>query len=309
METIAILLIALALDLAFGEPPNAWHPVAWLGKLISLETRALSPKRKPLQLACGTGAVVVTIGLIVTATCFSLAYLRQTNAVAYVIIASVLLKFCFSLRGLKRAAEEVRRLIAADHLAQARTSVKSLVSRDTAGLDRSQLISATVESTAENSCDSFVAPLFYFILFGVPGAVAYRIVNTFDAMIGYHGQWEYSGKFAARLDDIANYVPARIAAVMTVLAAWITGRNFPRAWHTMLRDHDKAESPNAGWTMSAMAGALEVQLEKVGHYKLGDSRYSLSLDTVDSALYMTTVAAIIWSLLAFAVEVIHFVTA
>ena len=126
-----------------------------------------------------------------------------------------------------------------------------------------------MESVAESTCDSLVAPLFYFLLLGVPGAIGYRVVNTLDSMIGYHGKYEYLGKFAARLDDVLNFIPARLTALLLVLAAFVMKRNGRKAWQTALREHAKTESPNAGWPMAAMAGALDVRLEKVGHYQLG----------------------------------------
>jgi adenosylcobinamide-phosphate synthase len=307
MEIVFVLLIALVFDLAFSEPPNSWHPVAWLGKLISLEVR-WAPRRGGLrQLVYGIGMVLVTLGLIVVPVYFLLAHLREMNSVVYVIAAGFLLKFSFSLRGLRQALGEVKGFLAQDNLAQACVSLRSLVSRDTSNLSQEQLTSATVESAAENSCDSFVAPLFYFLLFGVPGAIAYRVVNTFDAMVGYHGEWEYLGKFAARLDDVVNFVPARVTGLLIVLAAWICKKNVLQAWRIMLRDHKKTQSPNAGWTMGAVAGALGVQLEKAGHYKLGDNHYSLSLDTIDTSSKMITVAAVVWSLLSILAEVIYFV--
>ena len=307
MEIVFILLIALAFDLASSEPPNSWHPVAWLGKLISLETKA-SPRRGRLrQLACGIGMVLVTSGLIAATAYFLLVHLQEMNSVVHVVVAGLLFKFTFSLRGLRQAVAQVKRFLAQANLAEARISLRSLVSRDTADLDQNQLVSATVESAAENSCDSFVAPLFYFLLFGVPGAIAYRVVNTFDAMIGYHGEQEYLGKFAARLDDVANFFPARITGLIIVVAAWLCKKNMSQAWHIMLRDHKKTKSPNAGWTMSAIAGALGVQLEKAGHYQLGNNHHSLSLNTIDASLQIIMVAALIWSLLSILAEVIYFV--
>ena len=307
MGTIIVLLIALTLDLIFGEPSNAWHPVAWLGKLISLETK-LAPQRGRLrQLAYGISMVLITLGLIVTVVFFLLAYLGKFNFIVYAIVAGLLLKFSFSLRGLSQAIDEVRKFIARNKLDQARLSLRSLVSRDTAELNKAQVISATVESAAENICDSFIAPLFYFFLFGVPGTIAYRIINTFDSMVGYHGQWEYLGKFAARLDDVANFIPARITALIIVLASVICRKNASQAWDIMIRDHKKTESPNAGWTMSAIAGALEVQLEKTDHYRLGDNHYSLSLDTINASRQIIIVTAIIWYLISILTEVIYFV--
>src|SRR4030042_1969017 len=307
MEKIVILVIALTLDLIFGEPPNTWHPVAWLGKLISWETK-LAPHRGRLrQLAYGISMVLITLGLIVTVVFCLLAYLGRFNFIVYAIVAGLLLKFSFSLRGLSQAIDEVRKFIARNKLDQARLSLRSLVSRDTAELNKAQVISATVESAAENICDSFIAPLFYFFFFGVPGTIAYRIINTFDSMVGYHGQWEYLGKFAARLDDVANFIPARIPALIIVLASLICRKNASQAWDIMIRDHKKTESPNAGWTMSAIAGALEVQLEKTDHYRLGDNHYSLSLDTINASRQIIIVTAIIWYLISIFAEVIYFV--
>jgi adenosylcobinamide-phosphate synthase len=307
VEIIVILLIALACDLIFGEPSNAWHPIAWLGKLISIETRLPPKKDKLRQLAYGVSMVLITLGLIVTAAYFWLAYLRAFNLIIYVIVAGLLMKFSFSLRGLRQAIEAVSKLLAKNNLNQARISLKSLVSRNTDELNKNQVISAAVESAAENICDSFVAPLFYFLFFGVPGAIAYRIMNTFDAMVGYHGHWEYLGRFAARLDDFANFIPARITALIIVFAALICRKNASQAWHIMIRDHKKTESPNAGWTMSAIAGALGVQLEKTGYYKLGDNHSPLSLDTIDTSRQIIIVTAITWCSIAFLAEVAYHV--
>ena len=305
MNTVFILLLAIALDFVLSEPSNRWHPVAWVGNLIGLEAKLSPQKGKASQLIFGIAMVLLTVGVITAAVYFLLFYLRELNTVAYIIIAAILLKLTFSLRGLRKAATKVKGFIARDDLARARTGLKSLVSRDSAGLNKGQLLSATIESVAENSCDSFTAPLFYFLLFGIPGAVAYRIINTFDAMIGYHGQWEHLGKFAARLDDIANFIPARITAFIIVISAWICKKNPRQAWHIMLRDHNKTQSPNAGWTMSAVAGALEIQLEKAGHYRLGDNRRPLSVDAIDASLELTITAAIIWSVVIILAEVIY----
>ena len=265
--------------------------------------------RRPLaQLLYGLGIVLVTIGIFIAPAYFILLYLKSLSFVAYVIVGAVLLKVSFSVKELRRAALSVKRLLREDKLAEAHFELRSLVSRDTAELDKSQMVSATVESVAENSCDSFVAPLFYFLLFGVPGAIGYRVVNTLDAMIGYHGEWEHLGKFAARLDDVVNFIPARITALIIVLAAWLCRKNVSGAWQIMLRDHKKTQSPNAGWTMSAIAGALGVQLEKVSHYRLGDNHYPLSPNTIDASLQMITVVALIWSLISILAEVMYLVT-
>jgi adenosylcobinamide-phosphate synthase len=307
MEKIVILLIALTLDLILSEPPNTWHPVAWLGKLILWETKLAPHRGKFRQIAYGASIVLAMLGLIATAIYFLLAQLNEFNLIVYVIMSGLFLKFSFSLRGLRKAVDSVKKLLAKDNLEQARISLRSLVSRDTANLNKNQVISATVESAAENICDSFVAPLFYFFIFGVPGALAYRIINTFDTMIGYHGQWEYLGKAAARLDDVANFIPARLTALIIVLAALICRKNFSQAWYIMNRDHNKTESPNAGWTMSAIAGALGVQLEKIDYYRLGDNQYPLSLDSITASRQIITVTAIMWCSIFMLAEVIYLV--
>jgi adenosylcobinamide-phosphate synthase len=306
METVFILLTALILDVALGEPPNAGHPIAWLGKLITREMKLAPGKGHGRQLIFGTIMVTVTLGSITTLVFFLVAYLKTVNPWLYVIASGLLLKFTFSLRGLKDAAQEVRNLLKEDKLPEARQSLRSLVSRDTNRLGESQVVAATVSSVAENSTDSFLAPLFYFLLFGLPGAVAYRVINTFDAMIGYRGQWEYLGKFAARLDDIASFIPARLSALIMVLAAWLCRMHPGSAWQIMARDHAKTESPNAGWTMSALAGALEVQLTKAGHYRLGDNHRALTPDIIDGALKVLLVTAIIWSAAIITTKVVYF---
>jgi adenosylcobinamide-phosphate synthase len=307
MDVLLILLLALAIDLALGEPPRVIHPVVWMGKVVSFLVKggsALSPKA---QFLYGLGVVLVTAGIFVAPVYFILFYLKGLSLIAYIVLAAVILKVSFSLKGLRHSALRVRNLLAKDKLAEARFELRSLVGRDTSKLDKSRMVSATVESVAENECDSFVAPLFYFLLFGAPGAIAYRVINTADAMIGHHGEFEYLGKFAARLDSVVNFIPARITALIIVLAAWVRKRNASAAWHIMLRDRRRTESPNAGWTMSAIAGALGVQLEKVGYYKLGDNHHSLSLRTIDASLQIVMTTALIWSLLIILVEVIYHV--
>lgn len=307
MDVLIILLLALAIDLTLGEPPRVIHPVVWMGKVVSYLIKgggALSPRA---QFLYGLGVVLFMIGIFVAPVYFTLFYLKDLSLVAYVIVAAVILKTSFSFKELRRSALRVRNRLAEDKLAEARFELRSLVGRDTSKLDKSRMVSATVESVAENECDSFVAPLFYFLLFGVPGAIAYRVINTLDTMIGHHGKFEYLGKFAARLDSVANFIPARITALIIVLAAWIRKRSAPGAWHIMLRDRRRTESPNAGWTMGAIAGALGVQLEKVGYYKLGDNHNSLSLRTIDASLQIVMTTALIWSLLLILAEVIYHV--
>jgi adenosylcobinamide-phosphate synthase len=298
----SLVVAAVALDWLIGDPPNAFHPVAWFGKIVqAMERRA--PRNHPrAEFLYGSGMTASGIALAaLPALLFERwSRARQPSVIASralrgeaisdprigdcfaslamtlenwstVLLAALALKITFAWRGLIRAGASVQRDLDTRATDDARADLRALVSRDTRALDTTQLAAAAIESLAENASDAFVAPLFYFHLFGLPGAFAYRAVNTLDSMIGYHGQYEFLGKFAARLDDALNFIPARLTALLLVLAARFTRDDARRAWQIMWRDHARTASPNAGYPMSAMAGALDVRLEKVGHYRLNEN--------------------------------------
>jgi adenosylcobinamide-phosphate synthase len=269
LEPFAILAAALLLDRFLGEYPAGLHPVVWMGTLISLLLRCAPRSGWWRQFVFGvflaTGVTVLSGAVAVTA-------LMLVEEVPWleIVLGTFLLKASFALRELGIAAERVRVPIEAGDLARAREALRSLCSRDPAQLDEEALLTATVQSLAENISDSFVAPLFYFTLFGVPGAIAYRAVNTLDAMVGYRGRFEALGKASARLDDVLNWLPARLTAGLLLLAGWLTRWNVARGWLVFRRDRAKTPSPNGGRPMAMMAGLLGVQLEKKGFYTLGD---------------------------------------
>ena len=302
MPDLLVLPLALAIDLVLGEPPNPVHPVVWVGNLIGLLMKApvYANRSRPFQFLYGVGVVLLTVGSFGVGAYFLLAFLKSVSVIAYVIVGAVLLKMAFSVRALRDAALKVKDLLVSDKLPEARSAVRALVGRDTAALDQGQVVSATVESVAENSTDSYVAPLFYFVFLGVPGAQAYRAINTLDNSIGFRGKYEYLGKFAARLDDVANFIPARITALIFVVAARVCRSDAGNAWMVMFRDHRQTASPNGGWTMGAMAGALGVKLEKLGHYELGDAKNSLMPATVDASLKIVALMVIFWTLVTLA---------
>ncbi len=307
MEGIIILLLALAIDLSIGEFPRPLHPVVWMGKLTSLGLR-ISPRRKNwAQLVYGVAVVVLVLAIFVLPAYFLLSYLHGLNTIAYILVAAFLLKSTFSIKELRRSALKIKQLLEGGKLGRARVEVKALVSRDTRRLDEPHLVSATIESVAENTSDSVISPLFFFLLFGVPGAIGYRVVNTIDAMIGYHGKYEYLGKFAARLDDVLNFIPARLSGLVLVAAAYLWGMGGKRAWRVMLRDHARTESINAGWPMSAAAGALRTRLEKVGHYRLGNANNPLSPRLIPRAVKLMVVSSLLWGGFCLVVEVMKFV--
>ena len=266
-----MLPLAVALDLALGEPPTWLHPTVWIGRTVSLADR-LAPKSPRAGLVAGVVVVVVITGAWTAGAFFLLEWLRDLHTIAFFLVGAVILKTTFSVRMLHSVAAGVRNLLLDGNIDQVRARMSSLVSRDPSQLTPELATAAAIESVSENMCDSFIGPWLAFALFGVPGAVAYRAINTLDSMIGYHGRYEYLGKAAARLDDLVNLIPARVSGALLVLAsAALPGQRVGGAWRIMWRDHGRTESPNAGWAMSGMAGALGVQLEKVGHYRLGDA--------------------------------------
>ena len=265
-------MLAVALDLLLGDPPNRFHPVAWIGRLIAHGHRwAASVPANILALYGAFLIAVVTIAAVIGA----LAGQAAAGWLPWplgVFAQAWLLKCSFSLRGLAAAVWEVRDKLEAGDREGARAAVgRHLVSRPVDGLDEGATASAAVESLAENLNDSWVAPLCFYLVGGVPGAWAYRAVNTADAMIGYRlGMLERLGGASARLDDLLNLVPSRLAALALVAGARIGGESGSRAREVWRRDGGSTASPNAGQTMAAMAGALGVTLEKRGHYRLGD---------------------------------------
>ena len=261
LRRAAPLLLAVVLDALCGEPPDWLHPVVWMGRgLAWLEAGA--PRGEPARLAYGLG-----VALGAPLVWGGLARLVET-ALPWPLHALVL-KPAFAGRALLDASRDVEVALAADRPADARRAVSSLVSRPTANLDGPLIASATVESLAENLVDSWVAPLAAYGLFGLAGAYAYRAANTADAMWGYHTpRYEHLGKPAARLDDVLNWVPARLGAFVL----WgLSGSRRQAALATWWRDASRTESPNAGQPMACAAGALGVRLEKPSHYVLNAS--------------------------------------
>ena len=294
---VLVLLLALLLDVALGEPPNRLHPTVWIGNTVAAAER-LAPGRDAaaaVQLVYG-GAMALLIPAVWGGLAWALTFgLLELHPLAYLLVTAAMFKTTFSVRMLHRVAADIGRILATGDIAEVRRRMSALVSRDTSQLTPAQAAAGAIESVAENVTDSVVGPLLAFALFGLPGAVAYRAINTLDSMVGYHGRYEYLGKASARLDDAANLIPARLAAVMLWLSTLaLPGMLAGRAVRIMLAHHGRTESPNAGWTMAAMAGGLGVTLEKVGHYRLGDPApepCARHIGRATRALYATTALA------------------
>lgn len=268
------LLLALLLDWFPGDPPNRFHPTAWMGSFIHAVFRKQPSNNPVLEFLFGM-ALTLLGAFLFGSLAYGMAMLfSHLPFWAGVLLEAVLLKTTFSMRGLWKASKEIQTALENSNLPEARRLLSwHLVSRDTAQLDEAHIAAATIESVAENASDSLVAPLFFYALGGLPLVIVYRFVNTADAMLGYRDPvHEWVGKFPARLDDLLNYLPARLTGILIVAGTWLNrSRNFgSRAWRTIRQDARKTESPNAGYPMSAMAGALHVELEKADVYCLGE---------------------------------------
>lgn len=266
MTLVFILMGAVIWDLLLGEPPARYHPVIYMGKYISALWRYRpSGKEKPL-LVFG-GALVLLGGYLFIIPARLLGIFPDFF---YALLAIPLLKTTFSLAGLLEAGEGVRLSLEAGDLPGARRKLsRDLVSRETEDLSPSEAAGAAIESLAENLTDSVASPLFFFGVLGLPGAFFYRFCNTCDSMIGYRGgDMEWGGKFAARCDDVLNWVPARISAFIMLAAGAMAGENLLGGIEALRRERVFTASPNAGWTMAVMAGLLGVTLEKRGAYSL-----------------------------------------
>ena len=255
---LLIFMLALAIDLAFGDPPERlerFYPIVWISRLMYFFDRITKRGNANKEKVLGV-IYAVLIAAIFTIPCLTLLMLMAPYPyeVLYVILAVPVFKMTFTVKGLERYAQGV---ITAADLEAKREAVSKIVSRDVSHLDMEHLNSAAIESVAENLTDSVIAPFFYFALFGVPAAMLYRVINTLDAVVGYKtDRYRHFGWFAARADDIMNYIPERIAAALILLAG---GRPRCDAVEKGRRVHR---------TIVAMCSVLRVKVEKLGHYSV-----------------------------------------
>ncbi|MBO8179083.1 MAG: cobalamin biosynthesis protein CobD [Archaeoglobus sp.] len=279
---IAVLLSALVLDFFIAEPPALLHPVVWFGKLISLFEKIKFSRRK-VEILYGTFCCLSIISLALILALLPLPYPASFLWSAYLLFSAI------SIRSMVNHAK------ACIVNGLDRKAVQMIVSRNTGELSEEQLCSAVIESVAENYVDGVVAPLFYFAIFGVAGAVVYRAVNTCDAMIGYRkGRYEAFGKFAARLDDLLNYIPARLSLVFFEFlrrGAIIYG----------LKNNVKLN----GCAISSISYVLGAKLEKPGHYSLpGKSPDVKDVERAISAFITLSLLAVIFTVIMTAIRIV-----
>jgi adenosylcobinamide-phosphate synthase len=285
VTAVAALWLALAIDRWLGEPAAPWHPVVWIGRYLGWAGRRIAPQAEAATRSrdlarfaagalawCAGAALVLLIGWAVAFAA------GRLPGWAEALLVGLLLKPLFAWRMLRDEVLAVEDALAAS-LDAGRDRLVHLVSRDVHALNESQVRESAIESLAENLNDSVVAPVFWFVLFGMPGAALYRFANTADAMWGYRGVrqgriWEWAGKWAARADDVLSWLPARLTALLLLLSCSLSRereRAGVKALPATAREARHTPSPNSGWPMAAMALCLGVRLAKPGVYALNEA--------------------------------------
>jgi len=300
LEGIVIVGFALLLDFLIGDPKTKYHPTAWIGKLIAVLVpfaRNNSPKKELFGGILIVFAVVVIVSTLLVALDFGISLLTIdiVSLVVSIVVGSILLKTTIAIRGMQKHALAVVDALEKDDLDSARNHLSMIVKRNTKHLDKNHISSAVLESVSENTVDGITGPLFYYAIFGLPGAFVYRAINTIDSMVGYKTSlFRNIGWFGANCDTILNYIPSRVTGLVMILSALILGYNWKESFYIMKRDGKKLESPNAGFPIAALAGALGTKLEKINYYAVGDGNIEFTKSHIISAIRLIKVSSILF---------------
>jgi len=254
------LILGFLTDLVVGDPQFRHHPVRYMGKTID----SLEPafRRLPLPLVLSGGIMAVL--LILSTWAFTHIVLTLSGMISYALQTGIhvaIVYFCLACRGLEQSAMAVHGALRMDRLETAREKLALIVGRDVRSLSETGVATAAVETVAENLVDGVVAPIFFYAVAGPAGMMAYKMINTLDSMIGYRNDtYIRFGKVAARIDDAAGFIPARISVLLIALSAWVLSGRGQAAWALAVRDGRRHKSPNSGFPEAAFAGVLRVKL-------------------------------------------------
>ena len=300
LESIVIIGFAILLDLVFGDPKNRYHPTAWIGMLIGTITTRMKNENYTVEKVGGIFIVLIPVCIsviILSGLNFSidLISVESLSILISIISGVVLFKMTIAIKGMERHALAVLDSIQKNDLTQARTNLSMIVKRNTKNLDKNHILSGTLESLSENIVDGITGPMFYFAIFGLPGAFVYRIVNTVDSMVGYKTQmFKNLGWFGANCDNVLNYIPSRLTGLTIVLGSMLLGHDWKNCYEIFKRDGKKTDSPNAGYPMAAFAGALGTKFEKLEHYSLGTGEYEITSKKVKDAISLMKVTSLLF---------------
>jgi adenosylcobinamide-phosphate synthase len=307
------LTIGFILDIIIGDPNNPVHPVRGIGVLAKkFEIIFRSILNKYLKFAgLMTWICVVTLTFVITFEIVNIS--KKLNINFGIILEGVLIYFCISSKGLVVEGYKVIKFLLKDDIDSARKQLSFIVGRDTAGLNKEEIIKAVVETIAENMADGVIAPIFYASLFGAPLAFAYKAVNTLDSMFGYkNDKYINFGYFPAKLDDVFNYIPARITGILIIISASILKYDYKNSLRVYKRDRYNHTSPNSAHPEAAMAGALGVELGGPNYYfgklvkkpTIGDNLKEINIDDVNKTIKILYLSSTIWFTLTLIIRVI-----
>jgi len=300
-----IPLLAFVIDCILGDPRSNLHPVVMIGNMISFfEHKLLKSQDSPkLKIGAGILLVLLVLGITYAIIWWMMELLRSIHPWAYSIGGAFLLSFTISPRSLAQAGREIHHYLVTGNLVDARYKVGWIVGRDTEQLTVGEVTRATVETVAENIVDGIISPLFYFIIGGVPLAFLYRAVNTLDSMVGYKNvKYGDFGMFAARVDDVFNYIPARLTALLLLIASVLLRFDLYGAIKAIKRDAAKHPSPNSGYAEAGVAGALGIQLGGLNYYGgitsqrayMGEAAHELAPIHIEQTIQMMYVTTILF---------------
>lgn len=303
--------IAYVLDLIFGDPQNIIHPVQIIGKMIDIGEKSLLGKKYKSDRKYKFFA-----GMILNITVISLTYgitylIRRTseNSIIFTVAEIYLMYTVFSINSLAREGNRVYNILKEGNIERARKDLSYLVSRDTETMDEKMIIRSTMETISENTVDGIVAPMLYMFLGGLPLSMTYKAINTFDSMVGYKNEkYMNFGKFSAKLDDVANFIPARITGILIVIVSMILGYDYKNSLKIFIRDRKNHSSPNSGHAEASVAGALGVQFggrisyfgKEVDKPVIGDKIKDFELEDIKKNIKIMYVASFL-SLAVFSV--------
>jgi len=300
LESVVIVGFALLLDFLVGDPKTKYHPTAWIGKLIASLvpfTKSDSVRKELIGGFLLVSVIVVTVCtvLVILDIGISLLTIDIVSLIVSIAVGSILLKTTIAIRGMQKHALAVVDAVEKGDLGSARNHLSMIVKRDTKNLDKNHILSGVLESVSENTVDGITGPLFYYAIFGLPGAFVYRAINTIDSMVGYKTTlFKNVGWFGAKCDTVLNYAPSRLTGLVMILGALILGYNWKESLYIMRRDSRKLESSNAGFPMAALAGALGTRLEKMNYYTIGNGSIEFTKSHVISAVTLMKVSSILF---------------
>lgn len=316
---ISTLVFAIIFDIIIGELPSKIHPVVIIGKIIDFFTDLFIKIRNKIS-----GLLLfLSTTIVSTVILFVLFSVINLNFYLMFIVYGLLLSSTFSIKILLSSANDISNDLK-EGIEKARKSVSYLVSRNTNELSEKLIVSATIESLTENITDSYISPIFYFTIISAIGLLfndnlntfillfiilwipfLFRISNTLDAMVGYeNNKLKYIGYFPAKIDDILNYIPARIAGFLVVASAFILKLDWKNSYKIMLRDARKCPSPNSGFTMASTAGALNIQLVKKDIYILGDNTVEIDVSHISKAIKLSKFTILLFTIISFLILIL-----